>query len=443
MFHTSREVPPAGGKLAVLLPGLGAVASTFIAGVELIKGGLARPIGSLTQLGTARMGKRTEHRVVPIRELVPLARLEELVFGAWDIVDENAEQVARRSGVLTRDHVDAVAGALGRVVPRPGVHDPDSVRRIQANHVMMHGTHRARIHQLQQDIRDFKYELGASRAVMIFTASTETYRLEPHFCRDLHALEAALDADDEAITPTMLYAYAALRERVPFINATPNRSVETLAFQELARELGVPVAGRDLKSGQTMMKTVIAPALKARMLGVSGWFSTNILGNRDGAVLDDPEAFRSKEVTKTSVLDSILQPEHFPDLYSNVSHKVAIHYYPPRGDEKEGWDNIDLFGWLGYPMQIKLNFLCRDSILAAPLVLDLALFMDLAHNLGWRGIQEWLSFYFKSPVAQQGLQPEHDLFIQLAKLKNTLRVIAGEEPLTHLGLDYYANDLPL
>jgi len=434
---------PPSGKLAVLLPGLGAVASTFIAGVELIKHGLARPVGSLTQLGTARMGKRTEHRVVPIRELVPLPRLEDLVFGAWDIVDEDAERVARRSGVLTRDHIDAVAPMLRSIYPRPGVHDPDSVRRIQANHVMMHGTHRSRIAQLRQDIRDFKHELGAHRAVMVFTASTETYRPEPPFVANLAALEAALDRDEDAVTPTMLYAYAALQENVPFINATPNRSVDTPAFQELAREVGVPVAGRDLKSGQTMMKTVIAPAFKARMLGVSGWFSTNILGNRDGAVLDDPQAFRSKEVTKSSVLDTILEPERFPDLYSRVTHKVAIHYYPPRGDEKEGWDNIDLFGWLGYPMQIKVNFLCRDSILAAPLVLDLALFMDLAHRLEWRGIQEWLSFYFKSPAAQQGLQPEHDLFIQLAKLKNTLRVIAGEEPLTHVGLDYYANDLPI
>jgi len=443
MNHNTRNANAPRGKLAVLIPGLGAVSSTFIAGLELIKAGLSAPVGSLTQLGTARVGRRTEHVAVPIRELVPLAGVDDLVFGTWDIHGESAAQVADRSGVLSPAHVEAVREALEAIRPRPGVHDPELVRRLEAREVCTADTHRARIAQLRDDIRGFMRELGAKRAVMLFIASTEVYRPEPGCVRSLEALEAAIDENAPEITPTMLYAYAAIQERVPFVNATPNRSVDTPAFQELAKLHGVPIAGRDLKSGQTMMKTVIAPALKARMLGLNGWFSTNILGNRDGEVLDDPAAFKSKEVTKTSVLDTILQPEMYPELYGKVSHKVAIHYYPPRGDEKEGWDNIDLFGWLGYPMQLKVNFLCRDSILAAPLALDLALFMDLAHRLEWRGIQEWLSFYFKSPMARAGLQPEHDLFIQITKLKNTLRAIAGEEPITHLGLDYYGEDLPL
>jgi myo-inositol-1-phosphate synthase len=438
-----RAVSKPEGKLAVLVPGLGAVSTTLMAGVELARQGKGLPIGSLTQMGTARLGKRTDGRTVKINELVPLASLDDVVFGAWDIISENAYQVAVRSGVLNDKHLEQVRPFLEKIAPKKGVHNAEFVRRIEANHTKTTATHRESIEALRQDIRDFKKELGAKRAVMVVCASVETYIGVPAFTQSLAALEKALDANDAAINPTLLYTYAALMEGVPFANATPNTSVDTPALQELARERNIPVAGRDLKSGQTMMKTVIAPALKARMLGLEGWFSTNILGNRDGEVLDDPQAFKAKEVTKSGVLDTILQPEQYPELYGKYAHKVSIHYYPPRGDAKEGWDNIDITGWLGYPMQIKVNFLCRDSILAAPLVLDIALFLDLAKRLEWKGIQEWMSFYFKSPMAQPGLPVEHDLFIQTTKLKNTLRVIAGEEPLTHLGLDYYGDDLPL
>jgi myo-inositol-1-phosphate synthase len=440
---TRTNLPSPSGKLAVLIPGLGAVATTFIAGVELARRGLGQPIGSLTQLGTARLGKRTDRRVVPISELVPLASLNDLVFGAWDIVNENALQVARRSAVLPEERLAPIADALAAIQPKPGVYDPEAVRRIAANHFIPETTHRARIARIRQDIRDFIRDLGADRAVMVNTASTETFRDPPRFHGNLELLEKALDENDPAITPALIYAYAAIMEGVPYANGTPNFAADTPALLELAKKQGVPTAGKDLKTGQTMMKTVIAPALKARLLGLRGWFSTNILGNRDGEVLDDPQAFKAKEVTKTHVLDTILQPAEYPQLYGNYTHKVSIHYYPPRGDEKEGWDNIDIFGWLGLPMQIKVNFLCRDSILAAPIVLDIALFLDLAKRVGWRGVQEWLSFYFKSPTVPEGLYPEHDLFIQLAKLKNTLRALAGEEPITHLGLDYYGDDLPL
>jgi myo-inositol-1-phosphate synthase len=431
------------GKLLVLMPGLGAVATTFVAGVELARRHGEVPIGSLTQLGTLRMGKRTDGRVVPIREAVPLAGLDDLVFGAWDIVSEDAAAVAARSGVLSPAHLEAVRPTLEALRPRPGLHDPDRVRRIRPDHAASVRGHRHAIDVLRRDIDEMRAETGAARAVMVYTASTETLRGYPRAGEDLELLEQAIDSDDAQVTPSMLYAYAAIVEGIPFANATPNRAVDLPALQQLAIEHGVPVAGRDLKSGQTMMKTVIAPALKARMLGLRGWFSTNILGNRDGEILDDPEAFHSKELTKRCVLDTILQPEVYPDLYGHFAHKVAIHYYPPRGDEKEGWDAIDIVGWLGYPMQIKIDFQCRDSVLAAPLVLDLALLLDLAHRVEWRGIQEWLSFYFKDPMAAEGLYPEHDLFIQQTKLKNTLRVLAGEAPLTHLGLDYYPDDLPV
>jgi myo-inositol-1-phosphate synthase len=443
MDNKVRSVSKPEGKLAVLLPGLGAVSTTLIAGVELMRQGKGAPVGSLTQMGMARLGKRTEGRNVRIKDLVPIAAVKDVVFGAWDIIGENAYQVAERSAVLSKEHLALVKPALEKLKPKKGVYNPEFVRRIAANHFKNTKTHRESIEALRQDIRDFLKELGAKRAVMVVCASVETYAAPPKAVSTLEELEKALDANDPSINPTLLYAYAAIQEGIPFANATPNLCVDTPALQELARQQGVPVAGRDLKSGQTMMKTVIAPALKARMLGLEGWFSTNILGNRDGEVLDDPQAFKAKEVTKSGVLDTILQPELYPELYGKVSHKVSIHYYPPRGDAKEGWDNIDIFGWMGYPMQLKVNFLCRDSILAAPLVLDIALFLDLARRLEWKGIQEWMSFYFKSPMAQPGLQPEHDLFIQTTKLKNTLRVIAGEEPLTHLGLDYYAEDLPL
>jgi myo-inositol-1-phosphate synthase len=443
MTQKGRELVAPQGKLAILIPGLGAVSTTLMAGVELMRMGRGRPIGSLTQMGTARLGKRTEGRTVPIKELVPLADVKDVVFGAWDINDEDAAQVADRSAVLTREHIDLARAFLQSVKPKKGVYNRDFLSRIEPNHTKDSRTHRESVEALRQDIRDFMKELGARRAVMVLCSSVEAYRPAPECFQSLTALEKALDENSPEINPALLYAYAAIQEGVPFTNATPNATVDTPALQELAREHHVPVAGRDLKSGQTMMKTVVAPALKARLLGLEGWFSTNILGNRDGEVLDDPAAFKAKEVTKSSVLETILQPEVYPELYGKYSHKVSIHYYPPRGDAKEGWDNIDLTGWLDYPMQIKINFLCRDSILAAPLVLDLALFMDLARRLEWRGIQEWLSFYFKSPLALEGLPVEHDLFIQAAKLKNTLRAIAGEELITHLGLDYYGNDLPL
>ncbi len=431
------------GRLAILLPGLGAVATTLIAGVDLARRGKAKPIGALTQMGTARLGKRTDHRVVPISELVPLHALDQVAFGAWDAVSEDGLQVARRSRVLEPADLEAAADALRAVKPKKAVFDAARVPRIHADNVKAEVGHRAKVEALRQDIRDFKRELGADRAVVVFMASVETLQEAPACAASPAAFEAGLDADDPGISPTMLYAYAALREGAPFVNGTPNLAVELLALQALARDLGVPIAGKDFKSGQTMMKTVLGPMLKARMLGLEGWFSTNILGNRDGEVLDEPKAFKSKEVTKAGVLDTILQPELYPDLYGDFTHKVSIHYYPPRGDDKEGWDNIDIFGWLNYPMQIKVNFLCKDSILAAPLALDLALFMDLASRLGWKGIQEWLSFYFKGPMVPDGLYPEHDLFIQLAKLKNTLRAVAGEEPITHLGLEYYGDDLTL
>ena len=443
MENNKRKVSKAEGKLAVLIPGLGAVATTLMAGVELARQGKGKPIGSLTQLGTARLGKRSEGKSVLLKELVPLAELNDIAFGAWDIISEDAAQVADRSGVLSRDHIDAVRPFLKSIKPKKGVYNPDFVRRLTPDHFKDTKTHKDSVEALRQDIRDFKKELNAKRAVMVLIASVETFRPMAPVFASAAAFEKGIAENSPDINPAALYAYAAILEGVPFANGTPNTSVDTPALQEIARRENVPVSGRDLKSGQTMMKTVIAPALKSRMLGLEGWYSTNILGNRDGEVLDDPAAFKAKEVTKSSVLDTILQPEVYPDLYGKITHKVSIHYYPPRGDNKEGWDNIDIFGWLNYPMQIKINFLCRDSILAAPLVLDIAIFMDLAKRLEWKGIQEWMSFYFKSPMAREGLPVEHDLFIQTTKLKNTLRAIAGEEPITHLGLDYYGDDLPL
>jgi myo-inositol-1-phosphate synthase len=425
MQQAGKTVDGAGRKLAVLMPGLGAVATTFVAGVELVRQGRGLPVGSVSQMGMLR--GRGGGRPSPIRELLPLARLDELAFGAWDIVAEDGLTVARRSKVLSSEHIDAARSALAALRPRPGVHDPETVRRISADHVADARTHRDRVDLLRNDIRDFKLRLGASRAVMIFTASTEAYQPAGDAVASLDALEHAIDASDRRVTPTMLYAYAAISEGVPFINGTPNVCVDTVAFQELAREHGVVIAGKDFKSGQTMIKTALAPALKARLLGLNGWFSTNILGNRDGEVLDDPQNFRSKEVTKGGVLDSLLPASEQPDLYGEISHKIAIHYYPPRGDAKEGWDNIDLFGWLGYQMQIKVNFLCRDSILAAPLVLDLALFADLAQRSNQSGLQDWLSFYFKSPTPPPGMAVEHDLFRQYARLEEALWNLARRE----------------
>ncbi|MDX6380346.1 MAG: myo-inositol-phosphate synthase [Rubrobacteraceae bacterium] len=432
-----REILPPRGKLGVLMPGMGAVTTTFVAGVELVKKGLAEPIGSLTQLGTVRLGKRTENRVPKIKDFVPLAGMEELVFGGWDAFPDDAYEAAAQAGVLEKGHLNTVRDELKEVKPFPAVFDPRYVARIEATHKKEYGSLREAAERVRDDIRAFKEKHGLERVVMVNCSSTEAY-LQPqeaHF--SLEGLEKALDRSDPSISPSMIYAYAAIQEGVPYANGAPSLAVDIPALVQLANERDVPVAGKDFKTGQTLMKTIVAPGLKARMLGLKGWYSTNILGNRDGEVLDDEKSLKSKEVSKLSVLEHILQPEVYPGLYGDISHVVKINYYPPRGDAKEGWDNIDVFGWLGYPMQIKINFLARDSILAAPIVLDLVLFLDLAQRAGMGGIQEWLSFYFKSPMTLPELYPEHDLFIQQMKLKNTLRAIMGEDLITHLGLDYY------
>ncbi|MGH8218777.1 MAG: inositol-3-phosphate synthase [Steroidobacteraceae bacterium] len=437
MRHPAINIVQPRGKLGVLLVGLGAVSTTFIAGVHAVRKGLAPPIGSLTQLGTIRLGKRTEHRSPLIKEFVPLASLDDLVFGAWDIFEDDAYQSALTAGVLDRSLLEQLRPELEAVRPWPAVFDRRYVRRLDGPNVKTGTGRRDLVNELRADIRAFARESGVERMVMLWCGSTEAF-MEPQPAHaSMDAFERALDADDPAISPSMLYAYAAITEGIAYANAAPNLCVDTQAFLELASEHHVPVAGKDLKTGQTLLKTIIAPGLKGRMLGVKGWYSTNILGNRDGEVLEDPASFRTKELSKKGVLDYILQPDLYPALYGELCHMVHINYYPPRGDNKEGWDNIDIIGWLNYPMQLKINFLCRDSILAAPLVLDLALFLDLAQRAGRTGIQEWLSFYFKSPMYAPGLYPEHDLSIQLKKLKNTLRHLRGEELVTHLGIEYY------
>ena len=433
------SVAPAAGRLGVLLPGLGAVSTTFIAGVESVRRGRAKPIGSLTQMASIRLGKRTDGRSPLIREFVPLADLDDIVFGAWDPIPDDALTAARTAGVLDERDIEPIAGFLSGIQPMPAAFDSQYVSRIHGTNVKRGKTKRDLAEQLRQDIRDFRTKNGCDRLVIVWCASTEVYIKPGPQHATIEQFEKAMERNDDAIAPSMLYAYAAIMEGVPFANGAPNLCVDTLALQQLALDRGVPISGKDFKTGQTWLKTVIAPGLKARMLGLAGWYSTNILGNRDGEVLDDPASFKTKEESKLSVLHTILQPELYPDLYRDFSHVVRINYYPPRGDNKEGWDNIDIVGWMNYPMQIKVNFLCRDSILAAPIVLDLALFSDFAHRAGMKGIQEWLSFYFKSPMAAPGLQPEHDLFIQQTKLKNTLRHLMGEEQITHLGLEYYAS----
>jgi myo-inositol-1-phosphate synthase len=434
----SRPIAPATGTLGVLCVGLGAVASTFIAGVENVRRGRATPIGSLTQMGTIRLGKRTEGRTPLLKEFVPLAPLDSLVFGAWDPIPDNAYEAALKCGVLDRhEHVAPIAAFLEAIAPMPAVFDQQYVKRLQGTNVKTGRTKRELAEQLREDIRAFKAQHNCDRLVMVWCASTEVFIAPGPVHQSLAAFEQAMEANDPAIAPSMLYAWAALQEGVPFANGAPNLCCDFPALEVLAKAKGVAIGGKDFKTGQTMLKTVLAPMFKARMLGVAGWYSTNILGNRDGEVLDDPESFKTKEESKLGVLEYILQPKLYPQLYGNIFHKVRINYYPPRGDNKEGWDNIDIVGWLGYPMQIKVDFLCRDSILAAPLVLDLALFFDLAQRAGLSGIQEWLSFYFKSPQVAAGLYPEHDLFIQLTKLKNTLRFLMGEEQITHLGVEYY------
>jgi myo-inositol-1-phosphate synthase len=425
------------GKLGVLLVGLGAVSTTFVAGVEAIKQGLAEPIGSLTQMGTIRLGKRTENRVPLVRDFVNLATLDDLVFGAWDIFEEDGYEAALHSGVLERDLVNQLKPQLQAVKPMKAVFDQQYVKRLNGTHVKKASNKLELAEQLIDDIGEFKRSRECDRLVMIWCASTEIFLQPGEKHADLKTFERAMKENDPSIAPSMIYAYAALKSGIPFANGAPNLTVDIPALTRLAMDQELPICGKDFKTGQTLMKTIIAPGLKARLLGLHGWFSTNILGNRDGEVLDDPESFKTKEESKLSVLEYILQPSVYPALYKDFSHLVRINYYPPRGDNKEGWDNIDIFGWLGYQMQIKIDFLCRDSILAAPIVLDLALFLDLAKRSGMRGIQEWLSFYFKSPMTAPGLYPEHDLFIQLMKLKNTLRHLKGEELITHLGLEYY------
>jgi myo-inositol-1-phosphate synthase len=430
-------IAPATGKLAVLLPGLGAVSTTMIAGAMLARKGLAQPVGSLTQLGTIRLGRRTDAQSPPIREFLPLASLDDLEFGAWDIFPDDAYESAVHADVLTREHLDAVRDELQSIRPMKGVFYPEYVRRLNGTHVKSGATKAEMVEQLRDDIRTFMKEKNCTRAVAVWCGSTEVFVSANGVHHTAATFEKALHHNDPTISNSQLYAWAFMKEGVPFANGAPNLAIDFPAAWELAKQMRVPLAGKDFKTGQTMMKTVIAPALKARMLGVRGWFSTNILGNRDGEVLDDPESFKSKETTKLGVLEHILQPHLHDGLYGNLFHKVRIEYYPPRGDAKEGWDNIDLFGWLGYPMQMKVDFLCRDSILAAPIVLDLALLMDFAKRAGFYGIQEWLSFYFKCPMTAPELYPEHDLFIQLMKLKNTMRWAMGEGSITHLGHEYY------
>jgi len=431
------DIRPAKGKLGVLLPGMGAVATTIIAGVESIRRGHAKQIGSMTQMGTIRVGKRTDNRTPKISDFVPLATLDDLVFGGWDIFEDSAYESAKHAGVLSNEDLEKVRPFLESIRPMPGVFEPAYVKKLHGTFVKQGKTKMDMAEQLMADVERFKTTNGVDRCVAVWCGSTEVYREPSDVHSTLAKFEQGLKNNDEMIAPSAIYAYALLRSGVPFANGAPNLSVDFPAIQELAKQKNLPIAGKDFKTGQTLMKTILAPGFKARYLGLEGWYSTNILGNRDGEVLDDPESFKSKEVSKLGVLEHILQPHLHPDLYKDFSHVVRINYYPPRGDNKEGWDNIDIFGWLGYKMQIKIDFLCRDSILAAPIVLDLAMFMDLANRAGMSGIQEWLSFFFKSPMTPANLYPEHDLFIQLMKLKNTLRHLRGEELITHLGTEYY------
>ena len=437
MIEKGVDIAPAEGKLGILLVGLGAVSTTLVAGVEAVKRGISQPVGALTQMGTIRLGKRTENRSPKISDFVPLASLDDVVFGAWDIFHDSAYEAAMNAGVLDKDLINQLSEPLSSLKPMPAVFEQNYVKRLHGDNVKTGKNKMDLAEQLIADIAKFKSDNNCSRLVMVWCASTEIYIEESDIHKTVELFEKAMYDSDPMIAPSMIYAYAAIKSGVPFANGAPNLTVDIPALTALAEEHRVAICGKDFKTGQTLMKTILAPGLKSRMLGLNGWYSTNILGNRDGEVLDDPENFKSKEVSKLSVLEHIFQPEVYPDLYGDFSHVVKINYYPPRGDNKEGWDNIDIFGWLGYKMQIKVNFLCRDSILAAPLALDLALFMDLAQRAGMRGVQEWLSFYFKAPQTAPGLYPEHDIFIQLMKLKNTLRHMMGEDLITHLGLEYY------
>ncbi|MEJ2050347.1 MAG: inositol-3-phosphate synthase [Calditrichota bacterium] len=431
------EIAPAKGKLGILTPGMGAVSTTFMAGVIAIRNGLAKPIGSLTQMGTIRLGKRTEKRVPMINEFVPLVKLEDITFGGWDIFEDNAYQSAITAGVLDNELLNKIHPELEAIKPMRGVFSKDYVKKLNGTYIKNAKTKWDYAQMLMEDYQKFKEENKLDRIVAVWCGSTEIFLKPEDVHQSLKAFEKGLKENHPGIAPSMIYAYAALKLGIPYANGAPNLTTDFPAMFELAKETNTPISGKDFKTGQTLMKTILAPGLKARLIGLNGWFSTNILGNRDGEVLDDPGSFKTKEESKLSVLEHILQPDVYPDLYKNFYHKVRINYYPPRGDNKEGWDNIDIFGWLGYPMQIKVDFLCRDSILAAPIVLDLALFMDLAKRAKFSGIQEWLSFYYKSPMHLPALYPEHDLFIQQMKLKNTLRYMMGEEQITHLGADYY------
>ncbi len=437
MVEKGVDIAPANGKLGILLVGLGAVSTTFVAGVEAIRKGAAQPIGSLTQMGTVRLGKRTHNRCPKIKDFVPLADLDDIVFGAWDIFADSAYEAALHAGVLEKSLVEDLREQLDSLKPMPAVFSQNYVKRLNGTNVKDGKNKMELAEQIIRDIADFKAEKGCDRLVIVWAASTEIFLEISDVHRTIEAFEKGLYDDDANIAPSMIYAYAAIKSGVPFANGAPNLTVDVPALARLAEQNGVPICGKDFKTGQTFMKTMIAPGLKARMLGLDGWYSTNILGNRDGEVLDDPESFKTKEESKLSVLEHILQPDVYPELYKDFSHVVRINYYPPRGDNKEGWDAIDIFGWLGYKMQIKIDFMCRDSILAAPLCLDLALFMDLAQRAKMKGVQEWLSFYFKAPQTAPELYPEHDIFIQLMKLKNTLRHLKGEDLITHLGLEYY------
>jgi myo-inositol-1-phosphate synthase len=437
MANKGVDIAPAEGKLGILLVGLGAVSTTLVAGVEAIRRGISQPVGSLTQMGTIRLGKRTDNKTPKIKDFVPIAELDDVVFGAWDIFSDNAFDAAMKAGVLEKDLLNQVSEQLASLKPMPAVFEQNYVKRLHGENVKEGKSKMELAEQLIEDIARFKSENGCDRLVMVWAASTEIFLEESDVHRSIEAFEKGLYDSDPAIAPSMIYGYAAIKSGVPFANGAPNLSVDIPALTKLAEQNRVPICGKDFKTGQTLMKTILAPGLKSRMLGLEGWYSTNILGNRDGEVLDDPENFKTKEESKLSVLEHILQPDVYPDLYEGFSHVVRINYYPPRGDNKEGWDSIDIFGWLGYKMQIKIDFLCRDSILAAPLALDLALFLDLAQRAGMKGVQEWLSFYFKAPQTAPGLYPEHDIFIQLMKLKNTLRHLRGEDLITHLGLEYY------
>jgi myo-inositol-1-phosphate synthase len=431
------DILPPKGKLGVLIPGIGAVTTTLLAGVFAARKGLARPLGSVTQIGKIRLGKRTELRIVPIKEFVPLADLDGLVFAGWDIFPDNAYQAANKAKVLESQHIQWVKEELESIVPKTAVFNKNYVKKLDGTHVKKGNNKMDLAEQLLKDIYTFKTDFGVDRLVMCWAASTEAYHQTTAVHNSLEQFEAGLKTDDPSISPSQVYAYAALKMGIPYINGAPHLTTDCPALLELAHENHVPICGKDFKTGQTLMKTIVAPGLQARMLGVAGWFSTNILGNRDGEVLDDPESFKSKEISKLGVLDTILKPDIYPELYKDIYHKIRINYYPPRRDNKESWDNIDIFGWMDYPMEIKINFLCRDSILAAPVMLDLILFSDLAQRAGMHGIQEWLSFYFKSPITKQGLYPENDLFVQRSKMLNTLRYLMKEELIHHTGLDYY------